>query len=162
MERSAVYAGSFDPPTRGHLDIIQRGLGLFDQLVVAVGKNIGKNPLFSAAERIAMIREEFPHENRLTVVDFDGLAVAFARKHGAKILLRGIRSLSDFESEFQMALTNNSLDQEIETVFLAPSEAFAFVSSRLVKEIVMADGDVSRFLTPKVADALKKRMLENQ
>ena len=136
MSCSAVYAGSFDPPTRGHLDIIQRGLGLFERLTVAVGRNVDKSPLFSADERVAMIRAEFPGDDRLDVVAFDGLVVEFARSCGADVLLRGIRSLTDFESEFQMALTNTSLDPGVETVFLAPSEQYAFLSSRLVKEVV--------------------------
>ncbi len=160
MNRPAVYAGSFDPPTRGHLDIIQRGLALFGTLIVAVGKNVGKNPIFSTAERIAMIEAECSGVEGLTVTGFDGLAVAFARTQGAHVLLRGIRSVADFESEFQMALTNSSLDAEIETVFLAPSESYAFLSSRLVKEVVLAGGKIDRFLTPAVANALETRLRE--
>ncbi|MFT7618508.1 MAG: pantetheine-phosphate adenylyltransferase [Planctomycetota bacterium] len=162
MSRSAVYAGSFDPPTRGHLDIIKRGLSLFDHLVVAVGRNVDKSPLFTSRERVLMIQNEFAGEPRLEVTAFGGLAVEFANSKGAGVLLRGVRSLSDFESEFHMALTNSTLDPSIETIFLAPSEAYAFVSSRLVKEVIVSGGNVERFLTPGIASALRKRMEENR
>ncbi len=160
MTSHALYAGSFDPPTRGHLDIIRRGLRLFGQVTVAVGHNVEKRPLFSAAERVAMIEGALPDEKGLAVRSFEGLVVDLARDVGATVLLRGLRSISDFESEFRMALTNAALSNDVETVFLAPSESYAFLSSRLVKEVVAAGGSLDRFLTPEVALALKTKMEE--
>jgi pantetheine-phosphate adenylyltransferase len=157
MGTRAVYPGSFDPVTFGHLDLIQRGSRLFDSLVVGVGVNAAKSALFDAAERVAMIQAEVGSLANVEVAPFDGLVVDFAKARGANIILRGLRTVSDFETEFQMALTNRSFAPELETVFVMPGEHFHFVSSRLIKEVAQVGGSVAAFVPDDVARALKRR-----
>jgi pantetheine-phosphate adenylyltransferase len=153
----AVYPGSFDPITYGHLDLIARGARLFDSLVVAILRNEHKKPLFSVSERIGMLREvlgdEYPN---VTVDSFDGLLVDFADKCGATVILRGIRAISDYEYELQMALMNRRLHPAIETVFLMAGEAYSFVSSRLVKEVFSLGGNISGLVPPSVETRLRE------
>lgn len=159
MPPRACYPGSFDPVTRGHLDLIRRAARLFDGLVVAVGRNADKVPLFTPEERVEMLEEELGDlDGAVTVETFDGLVVDFCKERKLDVILRGLRTVSDFESEFQMALTNRTFAPEIETVFAMPGEQFGFVSSRLIKEIVRARGDVGRFVTPGVARRLADRL----
>jgi pantetheine-phosphate adenylyltransferase len=158
----AIYPGSFDPVTNGHLDLIERGSRLFGTLVVAVLENETKQPLFSVAERLEMLREVVGKMDNVEVDCFDGLLVNYAAGRGARAILRGIRAISDYEYELQMALTNRRLDAKIETVFLMAGEAHSFVSSRLVKEVARLGGDVSGFVPEMVAGRLRKRLQQEQ
>ena len=155
---SALYPGSFDPVTRGHVDLVERALPLFDRLTVAVGVNANKQPTFSAEERVAMLREVLPRDPRVTVTTFTGLVVDFCRAQGIGAILRGVRTVSDFEYEYQMALTNRHLAPGIESVFVMPSVQYSYVSSSLIREIVRNGGDVSSFLPPTVERALRERL----
>jgi pantetheine-phosphate adenylyltransferase len=157
MSHRAVYPGSFDPVTFGHLDLIQRGSRLFDHLVVAIGRNSTKAALFPTEERVAMIRAEIGGLRNVEVATFDGLVVDFAKERGLDVILRGLRTISDFENEFQMALTNRTFGPAIETVFVLPGEKFQFLSSRLIKEVAQAGGDVRAFVPEAVAQVLKRR-----
>ena len=152
--RVAVYPGSFDPITNGHVDIIRRGLSLFDRVVVGILVNEGKAPLFALDDRVAMVHETFAGEPRVTVETFTGLLVAFARAQRACALVRGLRAVSDFEYEFQMALMNRRLAPEIETVFLMADERQVYTSSRLIKEVSALGGDV----TGLVPDGVRARL----
>jgi pantetheine-phosphate adenylyltransferase len=158
--RHALYAGTFDPVTLGHLDLIVRGLRLFPRLTVGVADNLRKAPLFSAEERVALLAGEVRRRRLrgVRVVSFRGLVVDWARANGADVLLRGVRTTSDFEYEYQMALTNRALSGEIETVFVMPSERFAYLSSTLIREVVRGGGDVSRWVPPAVGTALRRRL----
>ncbi len=158
MPVKALYPGTFDPPTNGHVDLIQRGSKLFDRLVVAVLNNPGKNPLFTVAERVEMLQEATSALGNVTVATFDGLMVEFARQQGASAVLRGIRAISDYEYEFQMALMNRRLAPEIETVFLQPAGRYSFVSSRMLKEVFSFGGDVTGLVPPNVLRRLRGRM----
>jgi len=150
----AVYPGSFDPITNGHLDVIERASHIFEEVIVAVAHNDRKLPLFTAAERIALIEGVTRHNPRIRVTSFDGLLVDFATQVSAVALVRGLRAVSDFEFEFQMALMNRKLQPRIETIFLTPREEFSYISSRVVKEIARLGGDVSGFVPENVALAL--------
>jgi pantetheine-phosphate adenylyltransferase len=154
MTRLAAYPGSFDPITRGHEDLIRRGLVFADRVVVAVAENVAKQPLFDAKERVALVREAIGDEPRVEVHSFDGLLVDFARKIGARLIVRGLRYVSDFEYEFQMALMNRKLAPEIETVFLVPAFDLTYLSSSLVREVARFGGDVSALVHPAVSRAL--------
>ncbi|MBI1911037.1 MAG: pantetheine-phosphate adenylyltransferase [Deltaproteobacteria bacterium] len=156
-KRIGVYPGTFDPITRGHLDIIERGLGLFDLLIVAVAENLTKTPLFDVNERVELIGQEIKKYKNVRVESFNSLLIDYLRKKKAKTVLRGLRVISDFEYEFQMALINRKLDPGIETVFMMTSENYAPVSSRFIKEIARLKGDVSAFVTPNVAKRLKEK-----
>ena len=158
MNVTALYPGTFDPPTNGHVDLIQRGVKLFDHLIVAVLNNPGKNPLFSVEERIEMLQESTSTLTNVSVAAFDGLMVDFARQQGASAVLRGIRAISDYEYEFQMALMNRRLAPEIETVFLQPAGRYSFVSSRMLKEVFTFGGDVSGLVPPNVLRRLRGRI----
>lgn len=158
MKGLAVYPGSFDPITNGHLDLIRRGTGLFDQLIVAVLRNPEKAGLFSVEERLELMRESLLDIPTVEVAAFDGLLVDFAHDRGARHILRGIRALSDFEYEFQMALMNRRLAPDLETVFLMPREEFTFLSSRLVREVARLGGPVDAFVPPPVARCIKERL----
>ena len=147
----AVYPGSFDPVTNGHLDIITRGLAVFDEVIIAILVNPQKHPLFTVEERVALIREAYKGEARVRVDTFSGLLVDYAERVGASVIVRGLRAVSDFEYEFQMALMNRRLDPNIETVFMAPADGYSYVSSRLVKEVFQLGGDVSA-LVPKLVE----------
>ncbi len=157
--RVGVYPGTFDPVTKGHMDIILRGSRLVDRLVVGVAGNAGKGPMFSIAERVEMLRDEVAalgdtNGTRIEVVSFNGLLIRFAEEAGASVIIRGLRAVSDFEYEFQMAGMNARLNDRIETVFLMASEGQHFVSSRFVKEIARLGGDVSSFVSPRILERL--------
>jgi pantetheine-phosphate adenylyltransferase len=158
MSVSALYPGTFDPPTNGHLDLIERGARLFDHLIVAILNNPVKDPLFTVEERVEMLRESTAALKNVSVATFDGLMVEFARKQGVAAVLRGIRAISDYEYEFQMALMNRRLAPEIETVFLQPAGRYSFVSSRMLKEVFSFGGDVSGLVPPNVLKRLRNRM----
>jgi len=157
MTRIAVYPGSFDPPTRGHEDLVRRSLGLADQLVVAVATNPGKQPLFSVEERPEMLRAAVGGDPRVSLQSFDGLLAEFAKRVGATIIVRGLRAVSDFEYEFQMALMNRQLHPSLETVFLVPAVDLTYLSSSLVREVARFGGDVASLVHPAVAAALSRR-----
>jgi pantetheine-phosphate adenylyltransferase len=155
----AVYPGSFDPPTNGHLDLISRGTKIFDELVVAVLRNVDKSPLFSLEERMDMLREiSAPFGNAVRVEAFDGLLVDYAAMHGASVVLRGIRAISDYEYELQMALMNRKLSPELETVFMAAAESYSYVSSRLVKEIYLLGGSLKDLVPEIVQQRLRAKI----
>ena len=158
--RKALYAGTFDPVTLGHVDLIERGARLFPGLTVGVADSIRKAPLFTAAERVAMLEREVRRRRLrgVKVVTFRGLVVDWARSRGIGILLRGVRTTSDFEYEYQMALTNRALREDIESVFVMPSERFAYLSSTLIREVVRGGGDVSRWVSKEVERELRKRL----
>jgi pantetheine-phosphate adenylyltransferase len=153
----AIYPGSFDPITNGHLDLIARGARLADRLVVAILRNESKQPLFSIDERTDMLKQVLSGYENVEVESFDGLLVDYAQRRGAHLILRGIRAISDYEYELQMALMNRRLRPEIETVFLMSGEAYSFISSRLVKEIIRLGGNISGLVPPEVEDRLKQR-----
>jgi pantetheine-phosphate adenylyltransferase len=156
MSRTAVYPGSFDPITKGHEDLIHRSLGFVDRVVVAVAVNVAKQPLFSLEERVALIRACVA-DQRVEVQSFDGLLVDFAKRVGATVIVRGLRAVSDFEYEFQMALMNRNLGPHIETVFLVPAFDLTYLSSSLVREVARFGGDVSALVHPAVQQALKRK-----
>jgi pantetheine-phosphate adenylyltransferase len=158
----AIYPGSFDPLTLGHVDIIYRARQLFDSLIVAVAQNEAKRPLFTADERIAMIEESLQRPSGITVKKLDGLLVDFASAENAFIVIRGLRAVSDFEFEFQMALMNRSLQPRLETIFLTPKEEYTFLSSRIVKEVGRLGGDVTPFVPASVALRLKEKFSQRQ
>jgi len=154
----AIYPGTFDPLTNGHLDLIARGSKFVDELVVAILKNSEKGePLFTVSERVEMIAEAIQDYPNVSVTTFDGLMVDFARTQGAKAVLRGIRAISDYEYEFQMAMMNRKLDPKLETLFMMPAEKYTYVSSRLIKGVFKLGGDVSGLVPPLVMERLKKK-----
>jgi pantetheine-phosphate adenylyltransferase len=157
MENKAVYPGSFDPITNGHVDIIHRGLKIFDKILVAVLENPKKIPLFTTKERVEMIQQEFAGEQNVEVKAFHGLLVEFAMKNDAKIVIRGLRAVSDFEYEFQMALMNRELNSEIETFFMMPSVDYTFLSSKMVKEIYMLGGVLEDLLPQHVEKEMRRK-----
>lgn len=154
---TAIIPGSFDPITYGHIDIIKRGIALFDEVIVAVAKNPDKTPIFDEAERCAMIKDVFKDEKRVKVDVFDCLLVEYCQKKNAKFVLRGLRVLSDFEYEFRMALMNRKLADEIETVYVMPREQFSYFSSKLVREIASYDGPLSYFVPELVERKLREK-----
>ena len=156
MKRIAVYPGSFDPVTKGHEDLIHRSLEFVDQLIVAVAVSASKQPLFSLDERVALLKQTVT-DKRIEVQSFEGLLAEFASKVGARVIIRGLRAVSDFEYEFQMALMNRNLAPGIETVFLVPAFDLTFVSSSLVREVARFGGDVSQLVHPAVQQALKRK-----
>ena len=158
MTRRAVYPGTFDPVTYGHLDVIERASALYDNVVVAVAYSGEKSPLFSIEERIAMIAEAAAEYDNVEVEGFDGLVVDYAVRKSAKAVVRGIRMISDFEYEFQMALTNRKLNSEIETVFMMPNESYSYLSSKLIKEVARLGADVSKFVPENVNKRLKGKL----
>jgi pantetheine-phosphate adenylyltransferase len=155
----AVCPGSYDPVTYGHLDLIERGARVFDRLIVAVLRNIQKEPLFNLAERVEMLKEGTRHLENVEIDVFEGLLVDFARKRGARVVVRGIRAVSDYEYELQMALMNRKMEPQIETVFMLPAEAFSFLSSSLVKEIARLGGSVHGLVPPSVEERLRAKVL---
>ena len=159
-ERVAVYTGTFDPVHRGHLDIISRGSLIFDRLIVGVGINPDKAPFFSLQERVDLVRQVIKPYPNVTVQEFKGLAVAFVRQLGARVMLRGLRTTSDMENEFTMSLMNLNLDPEVETVFLMAKEAYSHVSSTLLRQIATFGGNLDKFLPPEVKRALEARVRE--
>lgn len=157
-EKIAIYPGTFDPITRGHLDIIERGSNLFDRIIVTLATNQSKEPLFTLEERIEMIRDAVKNIKNVTVEKFDGLLVTFAAQRNASVILRGLRAISDFEYEFQMALMNQHLENKITTVFLMPNEKYTYLNSTIIKDIAKFGGKVERFVTAFVAQKLKKKL----
>lgn len=156
-EKIAVYPGSYDPLTNGHIDIITRGLKIFDKIIVATLKNPSKNYLFSLDERIAILEETFNGNTNIEVDFFEGLLVDYLNKKDVYTVVRGLRAISDFEIEFQMALMNRSIKSKIETIFLVPSVSYSFVSSRLVKEVYQLGGEIKTMVPPGVDEKLKKK-----
>jgi pantetheine-phosphate adenylyltransferase len=157
-ETSAIYPGSFDPITNGHVDIIERGLKVFDRVVVAVLKNPKKRPLFTTKERVKMIQEIFASRKEVEVLAFDGLLVDFARAQGTTVVIRGLRAISDFEYEFQMALMNRSLAPDIETFFMMPSVRYSFLSSNVVREVAGLGGSVEGLVPGPIARKLRNKI----
>ena len=157
MKTKAVYPGTFDPVTYGHIDLIKRALKIFDTVVIAVAHSEDKSPLFSAEERIAMLKKATRGMRGVRIEEFDGLAVDYVRSKGSTVMVRGMRMLSDFEYEFQMALTNRKLAQDIETIFMLPSESYSYLSSKLIKEAFALGADVKSFVPPFVAKALAQK-----
>ena len=156
MQR-AIYPGSFDPPHNGHVDVIERAAHLCDEIVVAVAQNVSKEALFSTEQRVDMIRESTAHIEAVTVTSFEGLLVNFAVENGANAVVRGLRAVSDFEYEFQMALANRQLQPDLETIFLMPSQEQIYLSSRIVKEIARHKGDVAPLVPEATARALSEK-----
>jgi pantetheine-phosphate adenylyltransferase len=157
MEQIAIYPGSFDPVTNGHLDVIERASRLFDRLIVAIAHNDQKQATFSPEERLELIRPAVKNLANVEVTSFDGLLVDFVKKRGGTVVIRGLRAVSDFEFEFQMALINRKLYADLETLFLTPKEEFTYLSSRLVKEVARLGGDTQYFVPHHVSQALKHR-----
>ena len=157
LDITAIYPGSFDPMTNGHLDLVARGAKLFDHLVVAVLENSAKNPLFSISERVAMLREGTAGFPNVEIATFDGLLVNFARDRGARAVLRGIRAISDYEYELQMAHMNRRLNPDVETIFMMPDARYSYVSSRLVKEVFRLGGSLDGLVPQLVIDRLQSR-----
>ena len=158
MTRKAVYPGTFDPVTYGHLDVIKRAAQLYDRVFVAVAHSAEKSPLFSAKERVQMMAEAAKGLENVEVEDFDGLVVDYAVSKSARVVLRGLRMISDFEYEFQMALTNRKLNSDVETVFMMPSESYSYLSSKLIKEVARLGADVSEFVPGNVDAKLKEKL----
>jgi pantetheine-phosphate adenylyltransferase len=158
MIRRAIYPGSFDPVTNGHLDVIERARRLFDEVIVAVAHNDQKNPLFSLEERLDLLRATIGKLKNVEIAPLDGLLVDFAVARKATAIIRGLRAISDFEFEFQMALMNRKLNPGVETIFLMPKEEYTYLSSRIVKEIARLGGDVKAFVPPRVAKTLIGKM----
>jgi len=158
----AIYPGSFDPLTNGHVDIIERGSGLFDKIVVAILLNLEKSPLFTVPERVEIARKVFANYANVEVDTFDGLLVDYARRRRASVIVRGLRAVSDFEYEMQMALMNRRLNPDVETVFMMPAEPYTYVSSRLVKEVVALGGSVTGLVPTVVEDRLREKKLARQ
>ncbi|MDO8580211.1 MAG: pantetheine-phosphate adenylyltransferase [Candidatus Omnitrophota bacterium] len=158
MSQTAIYPGSFDPVTYGHIDLIKRASKIFENIIVAVANNTQKKTLFSAQERMALLKKATQGIKGVTVENFDGLVIEFARQRGSNVLIRGLRMISDFEFEFQMALTNRRLDEEVETVFLMPSEGYSYLSSTLIKEAASLGADIRSFVPDFVAERLKEKL----
>jgi pantetheine-phosphate adenylyltransferase len=159
---TAVYPGTFDPVTYGHIDVVRRAAAMFPRVIVLVARNSSKAPLFTPEERLAMVRTVFRSHHRVTADVFDGLLVDYARAHNASVLIRGLRAVSDFEFEFQMALTNRKLARSIDTVFLVPDERYTYLNSSIVREVARLGGDVSGFVPPAVRRRLLARVRERQ
>ena len=158
MEKSVIYPGTFDPITNGHLDIIQRALRIFDQVVVAVAVNLEKDPLFTGSERKEIVVQATRHLRNVRVDSFDSLLVDYVRGQETNVVLRGLRAISDFEYEFQMVLMNRKLDETMETVFMMPSQDYSYLSSRLVKDIAIHGGPVEAFVPPNVEKRLREKL----
>jgi pantetheine-phosphate adenylyltransferase len=156
--RTAIYPGSFDPLTNGHLDVLQRAAKLFDRVIVAIAKNEGKHPLFTLQERLALVKNAAAHLPNVEADTFDGLLVEYVVQKKAQAIVRGLRAVSDFEFEFQLALMNRKLNENVETIFMMPKDTYTFLSSRIVKEIARLGGDVSQFVVPNVQRALQKKL----
>jgi pantetheine-phosphate adenylyltransferase len=156
--RTAIYPGSFDPMTNGHLDVVQRAAKLFDRVIVAIASNEGKHPLFTLKERVALVKRSVKDLPNVEADAFDILLVDYVAAKNAQAIVRGLRAVSDFEFEFQLALMNRKLNENIETIFMMPKDTYTFLSSRIVKEIARLGGDVSPFVPPHVQAALKEKL----
>ncbi len=156
--RTAIYPGSFDPFTNGHLDIVQRAIKLFDTVIVAVANNEEKKPLFNLKERLSLVKQSIRGLPNVKVDSFDGLLVDYVEERGGHAVIRGLRAISDFEFEFQLALMNRKLNERVETIFMMPKETYTFLSSRITKEIARLGGDVRAFVPAHVEIALKKKL----
>ena len=156
--RTAIYPGSFDPLTNGHLDVIERAIKLFDRVVVAVAKNESKQPLFTLKERVELVRRSVKHLKGVEADSFDCLLVDYVEEQNARAIVRGLRALSDFEFEFQLALMNRKLNEKIETIFMMPKDTYTFLSSRIIKEIARLGGDISGFVPAPVQEALLAKL----
>ena len=159
--RIAIYPGTFDPITRGHEDLVRRAAGLFDRLILAIAESPSKQPRFSLAERVAMAREVLADVPNVEIVGFNNLLMDFVHEQGAKVIVRGLRAISDFEYEFQMAGMNRSVYPEVETVFLTPGEQYMFISATMVREIARLGGDISKFVQPCVEKRLRAKTAVN-
>ena len=159
--KTALYAGSFDPITAGHLDVIKRAAGLFDKLIVLIARNAGKSPLFTIEERVQMVQETVADLKNVEACSFQGLLKDAVNEFNADCVVRGLRSVSDYEYESQMAMMNRELNPDCETVFFMPSPKLSYVSSRMIREIAALGGDVSAFIPPEIGERLKKRLQEN-
>ena len=157
--RTVIYPGSFDPFTNGHLDLVHRAAKLFDHVIVAVAVSDGKHPLFKTAERLRMVRQAIQGLDNVVVDAFDGLLVDYVERRGGQAVIRGLRAVSDFEFEFQLALMNRKLNERIETIFMMPKETYTFLSSRITKEIARLGGDIHAFVPAHVEAALKKKLI---
>ena len=153
----AIYPGTFDPVTNGHIDILERALKLFDKVIITIARNTEKNPLFTEKERIALLRQVTKHYKNVKVDSFEGLLVDYVQKRNAISVVRGLRAMTDFEYELQMALMNRKLDEKMETVFLMPNEKYTYLSSNFVREIARLGGDVSKFVPLVVLKALRQK-----
>jgi len=156
--RTAIYPGSFDPLTNGHLDVIERAVKLFDRVVVAVAKNDGKHPLFPLEERVELVRQSIKHIPTAEVDSFDRLLVDYVNQRNAQAIVRGLRAVSDFEFEFQLALMNRKLNEKVETIFMMPKDTYTFLSSRIIKEIARLGGDITSFVPAHVRSALIEKL----
>ena len=156
--RTAIYPGSFDPLTNGHLDLVQRATTLFDHVVVAVARSESKKPLFTLGERVSLVEQGVKMIPTVSVESFDGLLVDYVSGRGGQAVIRGLRAVSDFEFEFQLALMNRKLNERVETIFMMPKETYTFLSSRIIKEVATLGGDVSAFVPSHVAEALARKL----
>lgn len=157
MAVSAMYPGTFDPITLGHEDLVRRACRLFDKVIIAIAANPGKEPMFTLEERVDLAREALSEFKNAEVTGYEGLTVDFARKNGLQVIVRGLRAISDFEYEFQLANMNRHLTDEVETAFLTPTETYTYISSSLVREIASMGGDIAEFVSPRVKQALMER-----
>ncbi|NVK23007.1 MAG: pantetheine-phosphate adenylyltransferase [Kangiellaceae bacterium] len=157
MNKTVLYPGTFDPITKGHMDLVERACRLFDKVIIGVAYNPNKKPLFSLEERVAMVEEIFANNSQVEVKGFTGLLVHFAKENNSQAILRGIRAVSDFEFEFQLANMNRHLDANLESLFLTPSEKYSYISSSLVREVASLGGDISAFVDPRVQQALQQK-----
>ena len=162
MQKIAVYPGTFDPVTNGHADLVRRAMHVFDKVVVGIASSPQKEPVFSLEERVKLANAVFEEHENIEVCGFSGLLVNFARDHNAVAVLRGLRAVSDFEFEFQLASMNRHLDPTLESIFLTPAEQFSFISSSLVREVAMLGGDVSQFVHPLVEQSLKAKLKKDK
>lgn len=160
--KTAVYPGTFNPITNGHIDLVERASRLFDNVIVAIGVNKQKTTSLSTDKRVALARKVLAHVDNVEVVAFETLLIEFVRQRGASVILRGLRTVADFEYEFQLVGMNRALDPGIETIFMAPDEHLSYISSTLVREIASYGGDISRFVHPLVADAMREHLAEQQ
>lgn len=156
--RTAIYPGSFDPLTNGHLDVIERAAKLFDRVIVAIAINESKNPFFTLAERRELVSRSIEQLKNVEADTFTGLLVEYVEQRSGQAIIRGLRAVSDFEFEFQLALMNRKLNERVETIFMMPKDTYTFLSSRMVKEIARLGGDVSAFVPPSVKEALKRKL----
>jgi len=158
MSNIAIYPGSFDPLTNGHLDVVKRAAALFDRVIVAVAHQTDKSPLFTIQERVEMVKQSVANIRNVEVDDFQTLLVDYAKARGARVVIRGLRAVSDFEFEFQMALMNRTLAPEVETIFLMPKDSYSYLSSRIIRQIASLGGDINQFVPPHVEKLLRKKL----